>query len=222
MREGGHIKAMCKGGCVEGACEGLCIEAMREGEHVEGARERACIEATHEGGHIEGAREGAHIEGAREGAHIEATHKGGRIEGALQEGGGGRQHCVVCQGMGERQHCVVSRRHFKARREQHFVMSQGHERGCSSIISSHPRTSCDKGTVKSITAVCINLGTRVIFSSKFSAGISISEKGNLVQLVTDTAQTLTLELYRHQHWSSRQHGHCLSPWVIYSRLQLSE
>jgi hypothetical protein len=48
------------------------------------------------------------------------------------------------------------------------------------------------------TAVCINLGTRVIFCSKFSAGISISEKGNLVQLATDTAQMLTLELYQHQ------------------------
>ena len=114
-----------------------------QGGRVKGAREGQCVEATHEGGHIEGARKGA---------HVEATRKGGHIEGALQEGGGGR-HCVVCQerqGMGERQHRVASRQHPKARHEQHFVMSQGHERGHSSIISSHPRTSCDKGTVKSI------------------------------------------------------------------------
>jgi hypothetical protein len=70
----------------------------------------------------------------------------------MQEGGGGAMLCRVQerQGMGEWQHRVASRRRPEARRERHFVMSQGRERGRGSIVSSHPRTSHDRGTVKSI------------------------------------------------------------------------
>jgi hypothetical protein len=84
-------------------------------------------------------RVAAHGNAQRRGCCYVVSLAPGKPGNARRRGGATLCRVQERQGMGEWQHRVASRRRPEARRERHFVMSQGRERGRGSIVSSQPR-----------------------------------------------------------------------------------
>jgi hypothetical protein len=102
-------------------------------------------------------------------------------------------NCQLFQELGHKQVRLTSQFFSKNNNPLVVILLQRHV--TSVVITSQKKIA---RRVSLLLSSYIDCGTHMIFFSKFSAGISIFEKRNSVQLVTDIAETLALELYQHQ------------------------